>query len=109
MSPLTGETMPVNSSSKDYVWWAHYNKPMFQKTGMDVMTVHYKGECRFVRGFEILPLMQEETAPMDSEPIAWTHERKQQPRMVLKGNCKGISWIGYDEQMNTWEHARIYK
>jgi hypothetical protein len=89
--------------SKDYVWWAHYNKPMFQKTGLDIMTVHYKGKCRYVRGFEILPHSSELV------PIAWTQERKQQPRIVLKGNCKGISWVGYDEQMNTWEHARIYR
>ena len=33
-------------------WWAHYNKPMHQKTGIDIMTVHYKNECRFVKSIK---------------------------------------------------------
>ena len=41
-----------DSAGGKLTWWAHYNKPMHQKTGIDIMTVHFKNECRFVRSIK---------------------------------------------------------
>ena len=74
--------------------WAHYNKPMHQKIGIDIMTVHFKNECRFVKSIQC-------------DGGFHTHNRKQQPRMIIKGKTRGIIWDGFDEATNTWELAHI--
>lgn len=61
--------------SKLYSFWFHYNKPESKSRGINVLTVHYKGQCILVEGIEC------------NVPIK-TKNRKDQPRCVMTG--KGI-------------------
>lgn len=63
-----------------YVFWFHYNKPASNKAGGPKLTVHFKKTCYIVDEIEC-------------NVKTFTHERKDQPRIVVKGKCSGVAII----------------
>ena len=64
---------------KSYRFWYHYNKPLSKRMGRPTMTVHFKDSC--INGHKII-----------CHPSTETHERKAQPRMVVRGFAKTVTW-----------------
>jgi|APGre2960657404_1045060.scaffolds.fasta_scaffold316384_1 hypothetical protein len=54
------------------VFWFHYNKPLSRKLGKPMMTIHFAGACHSVEGIVC-------------NVKTWTHIRKTQPHIVIKG------------------------
>jgi hypothetical protein len=66
---------------KTYSFFLHYNKPASQKAGRNKLTVHWRGQCLLVDGI------------VCAVPIA-SHDRKTQPRCVLRGRAASINIVG---------------
>lgn len=77
-------------NDKPFAFFFHYNKPLSQKWGKNVLSVHWKGACHFVEGLKC------------NVPIA-TRNRKTQPRCVMSGKAKRINLI----YINGEHHAVI--
>jgi hypothetical protein len=59
----------------------HYNKPASQKWGRPMLTVHWQGKCHLVGGvFCYVPTE--------------THIRSTQPRCVVRGKAKSVTFEG---------------
>jgi len=67
--------------SKEYRFWYHYNKPLSKKLGRPTMTVHFRNRCIYAD--KIICRVPAET-----------HQRKRQPRMVVRGFAKVVSRDG---------------
>lgn len=65
---------------KRYIFWFHYNKPASQKYNSPKLTVHHKKTCYIVDEIQC-------------NVKTFTHRRKEQPILVVKGKCKDISII----------------
>ena len=61
-------------------FWYYYNEPASQVAGKPQITIHYRGACHIVDNFEC-------------HVLTWGHIRKEQPRFVVKGRCKEITFI----------------
>jgi len=62
-------------------FWFHYNKPASAKQGRPLLTLHYLDKCHLVEALEI-------TTPTE------THNRKRQPRVVVRGWATGVKLEG---------------
>jgi len=60
------------------VFWLHYNKPASASAKSPKLTIHYRNECHIVDHVLI------------EGPVVFSHHRKKQPRMILKGVCEGF-------------------
>lgn len=58
-------------------FYYHYNKPLSQKSGIPIISIHYSGKCIFVEGIKI-------------NVSTYSYNRKAQPRLVIKGRCREI-------------------
>ena len=63
---------------KPITFFYHYNKPMSQKCGKPVISIHYKNRCIMVDNIVI-------------KTNTWSHVRKTQPRLVIKGKAVDIT------------------
>jgi hypothetical protein len=63
--------------TKPFAFFFHYNKPLSQSWGRNILSIHYKGYCHFVEGLKC------------NVPIA-TRNRKSQPRCVMAGKASEI-------------------
>jgi len=63
--------------NKTYRFFYHYNKPESRKTGIDKLTLHYRGQCHIVE--KIICLVPTETK-----------NNKHQPRIVVQGLTSGV-------------------
>lgn len=55
----------------------HYNKPASKKAGYPKLTLHYKNTCFLVN-------------KIICKVPTFSHNRKQQPHLIIKGNAKSI-------------------
>jgi len=62
---------------RPYTFFFHYNKPLSQQRGRNVLSLHFKDTCHFVEGLSC------------NVPIA-TRNRKTQPRCVMSGRARSI-------------------
>jgi hypothetical protein len=65
--------------SREYRFWYHYNKPMSRRMGRPILTIHWKDRCINCDKLEI-------HVPTE------THERKRQPRMIVRGFANTVEW-----------------
>lgn len=63
---------------KKYRWFAHYNKPLSQRKGKVMWSLHFKGECHF----------SEEIQFVVKSMI--TKVNKRQPHAVIQGYANEI-------------------
>lgn len=75
---------------KKFTFFFHYNKPLSQKWGRNILSVHWQGVCQFVEGLHC------------NVPIA-TRNRKTQPRCVMTGKATNIELVS----INGETHAII--
>lgn len=75
---------------KKFTFFFHYNKPLSQKWGRNILSVHWQGVCQFVEGLHC------------NVPIA-TRNRKTQPRCVMTGKATSIELVS----INGETHAII--
>lgn len=62
---------------KPRVFFYHYNKPMSQRRGKPVISVHYKNQCLMVDNIVC-------------DVKTWGHIRTTQPRFVVKGKATSV-------------------
>ena len=62
---------------KPYSFFFHYNKPLSQQRGKNILSVHFRNACHFVESLSC------------NVPIA-TRNRKTQPRCVMSGRASSI-------------------
>ena len=65
---------------RSYRFWYHYNKPLSKRMGRPTMTVHFKDRCIYADNI---------ICHVPTE----THQRKRQPRMVVRGFAKTVTWV----------------
>ena len=65
---------------KKFSFFFHYNKPLSQQRGRNVLSIHFKNACHFVEGLKC------------NVPIA-TRNRKTQPRCVMSGMASTIQLL----------------
>jgi hypothetical protein len=58
-------------------FYYHYNKPMSQRKGIPIISLHYKDQCHFIR-------------ELDCQVPTKSRFQKRQPRYVMTGNAKRI-------------------
>ena len=61
-------------------FWYHYNKPESKRQGRNVLTLHYEGKCHLIHSLE-------------SHAATETHDRKAQPRCVIRGWSEGVEFL----------------
>lgn len=59
------------------IFFFHYNKPLSQKAGKPIISIHYKNQCMFVEN-------------VVCQVPTWGHISKAQPRFVVKGKASKI-------------------
>lgn len=64
---------------KLYSFFFHYNKPLSQQRGRNVLSIHFKDACHYVEGLSC------------QVPIA-TRNRRTQPRCVMSGKAMAIEF-----------------
>lgn len=65
---------------KPKVFFFHYNKPMSQRAGKPVISIHYKNQCMMVDN-------------LVCNVKTWGHLRNTQPRFVVKGKATSIEVV----------------
>lgn len=71
----------MKATNKSYRFFFHYNKPESRKSGIDKLTLHYRGQCHIVEKI---------TCGVPTE----TKNNKSQPRIVVQGLCLGVDING---------------
>ena len=79
---------------KPFSFFFHYNKPLSQKWGRNVMSIHYKGACLFVESLTC------------NVPTS-TRDRKSQPRCVITGKANNIRLDDRNNGGGVFFHATI--
>ena len=67
-------------------FWFHYHKQESARQGRNVLTIHWKNKCNFVNRIRC-------------EPQTETHNRKEQPRCVIRGWADTIDFIKENDEM----------
>jgi hypothetical protein len=55
----------------------HYNKPLSKQRGYPVISLHYSGQCHFLKGIRV-------------EVPTWSKFNKRQPYYVMQGECERV-------------------
>lgn len=87
---IKAETLILPTMKKPFAFFFHYNKPMSQKWGKSILSIHWQDACHFVEGLRC------------NVPVA-TRFRKSQPRCVMSGKAKQIEIVS----INGETHAII--
>jgi len=64
-------------------FWFHYHKQESSRQSRNVLTIHWKNKCNMVNS-------------IICEPPTETHNRKEQPRCILRGWANTIEFIEKD-------------
>lgn len=77
---IKAETHILPTMKKPFAFFFHYNKPMSQKWGKNILSIHWQDTCHFVEGLRC------------NVPVA-TRNRKTQPRCIMSGKAHQIEIV----------------